>query len=170
MVELSNDRVEQILREETMKTESLATILRAVYTRYMHVYEKLLADIDALKDDEIEELRNYHEETKSLVKYYYMDIPLDICLELNEFDSSYSDKLLGPDWHAYLFEKYEEFRDYNMSMNRNEEILKAEFAEQNLTAFYSAMDSVFRESFGTSSQTAEKIVSRIAGLLFGEQQ
>ena len=80
MVELSNERVEQILNEETVKTEELKTILRGIYTRYMRLFEKYLSDIDALNDDEIEKLKNYHEETRSLVKYYYLDIPLDTCI------------------------------------------------------------------------------------------
>ena len=36
----------------------------------MYLYEKYLEDIDALSDDRIAELRAYHEETISLVKYY----------------------------------------------------------------------------------------------------
>ena len=35
MVELSKKRIEEILNEETAKTEELPTILRGVYTRYM---------------------------------------------------------------------------------------------------------------------------------------
>lgn len=95
MVELSKERIEQILHEETMKKEELETILRGIYTRYMRLFEKYFADIDALNDDEIAELRKYHEETGSLVKYYYMDIPLDICIGLKEFENKYSVKLLG---------------------------------------------------------------------------
>ena len=80
MVELNNERIEQILHEETTKKEELETILRSIYNRYMWLYEKYFADIDALNDEKIAELTNYHEETLSLVKYYYMDIPLDICV------------------------------------------------------------------------------------------
>ena len=61
MVELSNERIEQILHQETAKKEELATILRGIYTRYMRLYEKLFADIDALNDEKITELRKYHE-------------------------------------------------------------------------------------------------------------
>ena len=69
MLELSNERVGQILHQETLQTEELPTILRAIYTRYMRLYEKIYADIEALNDAEIARLREYHEETKSLVKY-----------------------------------------------------------------------------------------------------
>ena len=31
--------------------------------------------MDALNEDKIAELKKYHEETESLIKYYYMDIP-----------------------------------------------------------------------------------------------
>ena len=79
MVELSNERIEQILKDETKKTEEPATILRAIYTRYMNLFEHYFADINALNDDKIDEFRKYHEETKSLIKYYYMDIPEDVC-------------------------------------------------------------------------------------------
>ena len=79
MIELSQERVESILKEETLKTEELTTILRAVYTRYMRVFEKYFADTDALNDEVIAELNQYQEETRSLVKYYYMDIPQEVC-------------------------------------------------------------------------------------------
>ena len=169
MFELTNERAEQILHGETLQTETLATILRAIYTRYMRLYEKFFADIDTLNDDEIAALRAYNEETKSLIKHYYMDIPLDICWELNEFEEKYSAKLLGPDWHEYLFENYEDFRDDNLGMDKSGECLKAEFAEQNLKAFYYEMDSIFRDGFGTSSQTAETVLEKISGLLFKEE-
>ena len=51
MIELSNERVTQILHEETLKTEELTTILRAVYRRYMYLYDTCFKDIDALNDD-----------------------------------------------------------------------------------------------------------------------
>ena len=117
MVELSKERIEQILHEETMKKEELETILRSIYTRYMRLYEKYFADIDALNDDEVAELRKYHEETRSLVRYYYMDIPLDICMGLKEFENKYSANLLGPEWHEYLFDSYEEFKEKIRSRN-----------------------------------------------------
>ena len=169
MIELNKERLEKILREETAQKEELQTILRSVYTRYMRLYEKYFADIDALNDGEIAELKKYHEETRSLVKYYYMDIPQDICTELNEFDSKYSSKLLGPDWHKYLFDSYKDFKSENCGKNKSEECLKAEFAEQIMTAFYYSMDSVFRESFGTGSKTVETVVNGISSLLVGKK-
>ena len=170
MVELSNERVEQILHKETQKTEELTTILRGIYTRYLRLYEKYFADIDALNDDRIAELKAYHEETRSLVKYYYMDIPQDICMAIHEFDDNYSAKLLGPDWHKTLFDSYDDFRVENMDKHKSEACLKAAFGREALTAFYQAMDSVFREGFGTGSKTTEKVVSGLASLLFGEQK
>ena len=169
MVELSKERIEQILHEETMKKEELETILRSIYTRYMRLYEKYFADIDALNDDEVAELRKYHEETRSLVRYYYMDIPLDICMGLKEFENKYSANLLGAEWHEYLFDSYEEFKEKSRSRDKSEEYLKTEFTKQTLTAFYEAMDYVFREGFGTGSHTAKKVVSGITGLLFGKE-
>lgn len=168
MVELSNERVEQILHKETQKTEELVTILRGIYTRYMHLYEKYFADIDALDDDKIAELKKYHEETRSLMKYYFMDIPQDICVELNEFDNKYSAKLLGADWHNYLYSGYQEFMAANEDEYKSEKCLKAEFTERILTAFYEAMEGVFREEFGTGSKAFEKLSSGFKGLLFGE--
>ena len=141
---------------------------RSIYIRYLRLYERYFADIDALDDDEIEELKKYHEETKSVVKYYYLDIPLDICMGLHDFDSKYNDKLLGSDWRTYLFDIYADFKSENRSNDQSEASSKAAFAEQTLTAFYSAMDSIFRDGFGTGSKTAEKVVSGIAGLLFGK--
>ena len=168
MVGLSNERIEQILHEETPKKEELLTILRGIYTRYMRLYERYYADIDALNDDVIAELKNYHEETKSLCKCYYMDIPLDICTGLIEFDNEYSDKLLGDDWHKFLLDSYKDFRDEHEYENKSEASLKAEFADQKLTSFYEVMDYVLRDAFNTNSKSAENVASGIMSLLFGE--
>ena len=168
MVELSAERVEEILHKETQKTEELTTIMRGVYTRYMCLYEKYFADIDALNDEKISELKEYHEETRSLIKYYYLDIPQDICMELNEFDNQYTDKLLGSDWHKNLLEIYKDFKAENKNNNKSEECLKAEFAAENLGSFYDVMDYIFREGFDTTSKTTENVASGIAGMLFGE--
>ena len=169
MVECSKERIEQILHEETMKKEEPETILRSIYTRYMLLYEKYFADIDALDDDKIAELKQYHEETRSLIKYTYMDIPMDICMDLREFENRYSSRLLGPQWHAFLFENYAEFREENEGKNTSEETLKAEFTKQTLTAFYETMDYIFRDGFGTGSRTAKSVVSELKGILFGKE-
>ena len=169
MVELSPKRIEQILHEETLKKESLETILRGVYSRYMRLYEKYFDDIDALNDDVIEELKNYHKETRSLVRCYYMDIPYDICKALNEFDDKYSSNLLGSDWHKVLFDSYDEFKSQKNGKDKTEECLKAEFEEQIMAAFYNAMDYVFRDGFGTGSKTAESVVGGLSKLIFGKK-
>ena len=170
MLELSNERVECILEKETQKTEPAITILRAIYTRYMCLYEKYFADIDALNNDKIAELRKYHEETLSLVKYYYMDIPQDTCRGLNEFEEKFSDLLLGPSWHHYLFKSYDHFRDENRNNNIREKDIKAEFSKRAMKVFYESMDYVFREGFGTGSKTVEDVVNGISGLLFGKKE
>lgn len=166
MIELSNERIEQILHEETAKKEELDTILRGIYTRYMLLYENYLADIDALNEDKIAEMRNYHEETGSLIKYYYMDIPQDICILIEEFEKEYNSKLLGPGWHEFLFSTYEEFKGENQDEEKSEELLKAEFSEQALSYFYKAMDYVFREGFDTESKTVEQATGWLSGQLF----
>ena len=168
MIELSKERIEKILYEETAKNEALATILRSIYTRYMLLYERYFADIDALNDERIAEFRNYREETISLIKYYYLDIPQDICEDLNEFENEYNDKLLGSDWHKYLFDRYEEFKKKSESRNKSEEYLKAEFSKQTLSDFYEAMDYIFRESLGTNEKTTGDVLNGVAGLLFGK--
>ncbi len=168
MIELSNEALEQILHKETAKTEELKTILRSVYTRYMRLYERYFADTDSLNDHEIAQMRSYHETTGSLVKHYYMDIPLDICIALKEFDDRYSANLLGTQWHKYLFDSYEDFKEKNQ--DKNEACLKAEFAKQALAAFYDAMGYIFREGFGTESRTAKDVLSGITGLLFGKEK
>ena len=170
MVELSRERIEQILHEETAKKEELSSILRSIYTRYMRLYEKYFADLDALNDERISELRQYHEETRSLVRYYYMDIPHDICAEIEEFEQEFSDRLLGPEWHDSLASLFEAYKARSWGSKKSEEELKAEFAKQALASFYDAMDSVFREGFGTGSETAKNLVSGIAGLLFGKEE
>ena len=128
------------------------------------------ADIDALNDDKIAELNKYHEETRSLVKYYYMDIPLDICMGIRELEDRYSAILLGSDWHKYLFDSYKKFREKNRNKIKGEKDLKAEFAKQTLTAFYDAMGYVLREGFGTGSRTAGHVIDGITDLLFGKEK
>ncbi len=169
MIELSNEKIEKILNEETPKKEESETILRGIYIRYMRLYERYFADIDALSDDRIAEMKNYHEETNSLVKHYYMDIPLDICSEIIEFDKEYTDKLLGSGWHDYLFKSFNDFKKENKAGNKSEEDYKVEFEKNTLTNFYYTMDLVFREGFGTESKTTENAISGFAGLLFGKE-
>ena len=170
MLELSNERIEQILNEETMKTVELATLLRSIYIRYMRLFEGYFADIDALDDAKIAQWRKYHEETCSLVRYYYMDIPQGICSAIKEFENEYNSKLLGPEWHTHLFGIYEDFREEYDNWNKSEECLKTEFTKKALAAFYDAMDYVFRDGFGTGSKTVENAINGIAGLLFGKEE
>ena len=169
MIELSRERVEEILQKETQKTEDLKTILRGIYTRYMHLFEKYFADIDALSDDVIAELKAYHEETRSLVKYYYLDIPMDIVAEIHDFDAQYSDKMLGAKWRSFVFDSFREYRDEHDCEYKTLAQMKAAFAEETLSAFYYSMDSIFRDGFGTSSETAEKMFSGLSDLLFGDK-
>lgn len=170
MFELSVERVDQILHQETPKKEELATILRGIYTRYMRMYEKYFADIDALDDDVIADLKKHNEETKDLIKYYYMDIPHDLCKEIIDFDKEYNAKLLGTDWRKTLFDSYSEFCAENECEDKSAKCLKAEFSEQVLSAFYEAMDYIFRDGFGTGSKYAEQMSSGLAELLFGEKK
>ncbi len=169
MIELSRETIERMLNKETAKKEELGTILRAVYTRYMRLYERYFADTEALNDETVAELRKYHEETRSLVKYYYLDIPQDICAKLEAFDEKCSDILLGPDWQACLSERLEEFGNKSANRNKRGKELQAEFSAEALKAFYDAMDYVFREGFGTESQTARNVLSGISELIFGKE-
>ena len=168
MVELSTERIDEILYKETQKTVDLPTLLRSIYTRYMHVYESYLADIDTLNDEKIAELKKYHEETESLVKYYYLDIPQDICMEIGEFDDEYITEQLGSDWHEHLLHSYQKFKDEYAGEDKSEEWLKAKFTEHALEVFYIAMGAVFREGFGTGSRTADSFLTRLRNLIFGE--
>ena len=169
MIELSNERIEQMLEEETKKTEDQVTILRAIYTRYMNLYERYFAEPEALNDDKIFEFKKYHEETKSLIKYYYMDIPQDVCAAINEFEEKAGDKLLGREWKKTLYDAYTEFREKCKVRDRSEEYYKEAFKKEALKAFYDAMDYVFRSGFGTGSQTAKDMFDGISGLLFGKK-
>ena len=168
MIELSKERVEQILHEETMKTEELATILRAIYRRYMYLYETYFSDIDALNDEKIAELKKYHDETCSLLKYYYMDIPEDVCDELDKFEKKFTKPLLAKDWHATVYGAYREFLEDSDAENKSDECLKAEFREKIIDYFYDAMGYVFRDGFNTGSRNTKELVGGITGLLFGK--
>ena len=167
MIELSKEKIEKILNEETAKTVELKTILRSIYTRYMRMYEKYFSDIDALNNDTISELRNYNEETKSLVRYYYLDIPQDIFEGIKEIETRSVANLLGPKWRKYLSDSYASFKEEHDDEYRSEKSMKAAFAEQALKDFYDTMNYVFREGFGTDSQSAKDFTSGLTGLLFG---
>lgn len=169
MVELSRERIDRMLHKETLKKEDADTILRSVYTRYMCLYERYFADTGALNDDVIAELRKYHEETMSLVKYYCMDIPQDTCDAIREFEKKYTDYALGPYWQEYLTSAYREFKGQNSFRDKSEENYRAEFSKKALEEFYSAMDYVFREGFGTGSQMAQNVSKGLMGLLFGKE-
>ena len=171
MVELSNERIKQMLEEETKETEDLTTILRAIYTRYMNLYERYFAELEALNDDKIFEFKKYHEETKSLIKYYYMDIPADVCMSLNAFEENTSGKLLGPEWKKNLYDAYDEFKEKNTEWeDRSEEYYMAKFKAAAMKEFYEAMEDVFRDGFGTNSQHAKNMMEGISGLLFGKKE
>ena len=62
-----------------------------------------------------------------------MDIPLDICAALIEFDKQYSEKLLGSNWRRYLFDSLEKYKSDRG--DKSKEGLKADFEEKILTAF-----------------------------------
>ena len=56
-----------------------------------------------------------------------------------------------------------------LNKNKSEEDLKAEFKKQTLTDFYDTMDLIFREGFGTGSETVKGFAGMIKGLLFGKE-
>ena len=124
MIELSKERIEKILYEETAKTEQLTTILRSIYARYLRMYEKYFSDIDALNDNTISELRNYNEETKSLIRYYYLDIPQDIFDGIKEIENSSVANLLGPKWRKYLSSSYAAFKEEHSDEYKGEKSLR----------------------------------------------
>ena len=169
MVELSNERIEQMLHEETKKTEEVPTILRGIYARYMNLYEHYIADMETLNDDRIAEFRKYHEETRSLIKYYYMDIPQDVCLGIREFEEKSTDRLLGREWKRYLYDAYDEFKDNCDEWDMSEDYYKAAFKKKVLKEFYESMETVFRSGFGTESQTSNELFGGISKLLFGKK-
>lgn len=167
MVELSKERMEQMLHEETAKKEDQGAILRAVYTRYMQIFEKYIQNLDTLDDEQIAEMRKYHLETISLVKYYYMDIPHDVATGIREYEKKVCDLLLGEDWHKNLTDSFEEYKRRNKIYGKNEEELRAEYKRESLEGFYDVMDYVFRSGFGTESETAKDVFGGLSGLLFG---
>lgn len=169
-MKLSNERIQQILHQETPQQEEVKTILRAVYIRYMNLFEKYLGDVDGLNDEKIAEMRQYHEETTSLIRYYYMDIPQDVCLGIKEFESRYTDNLLGAEWQKYLQDSFKEFKKESRKKDCSEEYLKKQFVEQNRTDFYEAIGYVFRDGFGTDSRSAKNMADGISGLLFGKDE
>ena len=89
---------------------------------------------------------------------------------LYDYDEEYTKKLIGPDWKKYIADSFKEFKAENRDKFKSEELMKAEFQEQNLNAFYVSMDEIFRDGFGTGSETAKKATNWFAGLLFGKDE
>ena len=56
-----------------------------VHTKTKDLYENYFTDIDALDDGKIAEMNKYNRETKELIKYFYLDIPMDTNLALEYF-------------------------------------------------------------------------------------
>ena len=170
MLQLSPERLQQILHEETLKAEDTKTLLRSIYSRYMRLFERYFADVDALNDDLIAQPRKDHEETRSLIKYYYLDIPQDTSDRLKEFDEKCVDSMLGKNWNAALFLAYAEFKDACDDQDKSEEYYKAGFVKRSLAEFYEAMDYVFRSGYGSDSETGKDVWSGIKLLLFGKDK
>lgn len=170
MIELTNERIEEILHNETKKTEPLPTILRGIYARYMNLYEHYIAEIDKLTDEKVAEYKKQHEETKSLIRYYYMDIPQDVCYDINQFEEKCSDLLLGKDWKMHVYDAFDEYKGRNEVWGKDDDYYIVEFKKYALKEFYAAMENIFRDGFGTGSQTAKNIFEGISGLLFGSSK
>ncbi len=171
MVQLSDERIQEMLHKETKKTEDRVTLLRCIYARYMRLYERYFADIDALNEDAVADMRNYHEETISLIKYYLLDIPEDTCEGIKKFEKMYTNKLLGSDWRMFLFGQYEDFKEECRDAGtKSEDYYKAEFAQRVLMGFYDAMEYIFRQGFGTESEAGKNVMNGISGLLFGKEK
>ena len=170
MIELSYDQVDQIMHKDTPRSEDLPLILRSIYLRYLHLFETYFADIDALDDDKIIELKKYHEETRSLIKIFYLDIPMDVFYALGSVDEDDVSKMLSTELKQYVFDSFRNFMLENRDESKSKERFKLEFAQKNLTDFYSSMDTVFRGAFGTTSKTTENAVGWIGKLLFGEDK
>jgi hypothetical protein len=167
MVELNNERIDQILHEEAKKTEPLPQLLRAIYTRYMNLFEDYIANIYDLTDDKIDAYKKQHEETRSLIKYDYMDIPQDVCSAIGEFEKNSCENLLGRDWKKNLHDAYEEFKYKCMDSDMSEDYYRAEFKKAALDEFYKSMEEIFRSGFGTESESEKATYAGISGLLFG---
>ena len=170
MIELSNERIEQILHDETKKTEALPLILRSIYSRYMNLYENYFSHMETLNDDKIAEFRKYHEETISLIRYYYMDIPEDVCSAIMEFEEKSNEYLLGREWKKNLYDVYTKFKENSNEWDMSEDYYRAGFKKEAMKGFYEAMEQIFRSGFGTESETEKRTLSGISGLLFGNKE
>lgn len=170
MIELSNERIEQILHDETKKTEALPLILRSIYSRYMNLYENYFAHMETLNDDKIAEFRKYHEETISLIRYYYMDIPEDVCSAIMEFEEKSNEYLLGREWKKNLYDVYTKFKENSNEWDMSEDYYRAGFKKEALKGFYETMEKIFRSGFGTESETEKRTLSGISELLFGNKE
>ena len=167
MIELSNERIEQMLHDETKKTEALPTLLRCIYTRYMYLFGLYFDNLETLNDDKIAEFKKYHAETQALIRYYYMDIPQDVCSEIREFEEKGTDNLLGREWKKNLYDTYEKFKNENSVWDMSENYYMAEFKKEAVKGFYEAMEKIFRSGFGTESETEKRTLNGLSGLLFG---
>lgn len=167
MIQLSNERAEQIIQEETKKTQPLPQLLRAIYTRYMNLYEDYIANMFDLTSEKVAEYKKQNDETICLVRYYFMDIPQDVCEGIFDFEEKVGDKLLGPEWKTNLYDAYEEFKDKSDEWDMTEDYYKGAFKKYALKEFYEVMENIFRDGFSTHSERAKNIFSGIKSLIFG---
>ena len=170
MVKLDNERVEQILEKETLKTIPLPMLLRCIYNRYLDLYEDYIAEADKLTDEKIDAFKRRNEETQSLIKYYYMDIPEDICYDLNKFEEKIADELLGREWKRVFYDAFDEFKENHDDWNKSDDWYMAEFKKATRKELYKTLDDIFRDGFGTNSETGKNIFSGISNLLFGSSK
>ena len=166
MVELSPERIEEILHKETVKEEDPKTVMRAVYNRYRCVFEQYIDQIFEMNQSKIDEFNKYHQETNSLIKYYFVDIPMDTCAALAKFEHDVMDYMLGPDWQRVILNGFEEFKRKNKNKYRlaNEETWRKKFKEELLSMFYVSMESAFRVSFESGSKAAEGLMDGLSAI------
>ncbi len=167
MIQISNERAEQIIQEETKKTQPLPQLLRAIYTRYMNLYEDYIANIYDLTSEKIAAYKKQNDETIALVRYYYMDIPQDVCAGILVFEEKVGEKLLGPEWKTNLYDAYDEFKDNCNEWDMTEDYYKGAFKKYALKEFYEVMENIFRDGFGSESESSKNIFSGIKSLIFG---
>ena len=102
-------------------------------------------------------------------KYTRSRLPVEM-VYLEEFEDKCTENLLGPSWHQHVADGYLDFCERYENRNKGEKALKAEFKKQALRAFYDAMGYIFRDGFGTDSQTARNVLSGITDLFLGKDQ
>ena len=173
---------EEMTAEEKLAALEGFEIPEPDYTGYVkkELFDKASSEIAGYKKKEFERMT---EEEAAKAKAEEERAAMQARLEELERDkviNEYTAQFLGIGYDKDLAKETAEalqkgdmntvFLNQTKFATAREKALKAEFKKQALRAFYDAMGYIFRDGFGTDSQTARNVLSGITDLFLGKDQ